>query len=168
MFVTHEFPAAYQADAEILILGTIPSPKSRAAAFYYAHPQNRFWRVLYAVYGEPFAETTEKRLSFLYRHKIALWDVLASCEIDGAADTSISSPVPNDISALLSETHVHRIYTTGKKAQALYEKYCLPHTGVPAVCLPSPSPANCAVSFDALVAAYRVLREKMPISPANS
>ncbi len=155
--VFHAFEPFYREDSEVLILGTMPSPKSVENGFYYGHPQNRFWSVLAAVLEEPLPVTRAEREALLARHRIALWDVLASCEITGAADGSIRAPVPNDIASLLQKTRITRIFTTGKTAERLYARHCLSQTGIPSVCLPSPSPANCAVGMDALVAAYRAL-----------
>lgn len=153
--VEHTIAPVFDGQSEILILGTMPSPASREAGFYYGHPQNRFWRVLSAVYAEELPKTVEEKKRFLRRNHIALWDVLASCDITGASDQSIRKPVPNDIAALLSKTHVRRVFTTGKKAHALYTRLCLPQTGTEAIPLPSPSPANCAVGIDELIELYR-------------
>ena len=134
----------------------MPSPKSREAGFYYMHPQNRFWRVIAGVFGQ-VPDTIPGRRQFLLDHRIALWDVLASCRIEGASDSSIREAVPNDLSRILGLASIEGIYTTGKTAYALYNKLCRPRTGMDAVCLPSPSGANCAVSMDAMLTAYRVL-----------
>ena len=136
----------------------MPSPKSVENGFYYGHPQNRFWPALAAVWQEDTPTSVEARQDFLVRHRIALWDVLASCEIAGAADGSIRAPIPNDIAALLKKTRITRIYTTGKTAERLYRRLCLAQTGIPSVCLPSPSPANCAVGWECLLSAYRALQ----------
>lgn len=157
--VYHEFPPFFGGDAQILILGTIPSPKSREQGFYYMHPQNRFWRVLADVYGESLPETIPRRKEFLLRHGIALWDVLRSCEIDGASDASIRSAEPNDIPWLLEQAPIRKIYTTGKTAQKLYDKLLREPVGREAICLPSTSPANCRMQYPALLAQYRQITE---------
>ena len=153
--VTHEFPALFDANSEVLLLGSIPSPKSREVGFYYGHPQNRFWKVLATVLGETIPETIPQKKAMLKRHHIALWDVLDSCSIIGASDTSIEDVVPNDIATLLAKTKIKHIFCTGATAHKLYEKYCEKATGIKAVKLPSTSPANCAVKFEKLVEAYR-------------
>ncbi len=155
MWVEHEFPPFYNSNSEILILGTIPSPKSREQAFYYGHPQNRFWKVLAEIYNEALPTTIPEKKLLLAAHKLALWDVLAACEIDGAADTSIRNPIANNINSLLEQTAITRIFTTGGKAFELYNKLCLPDTGIKAEKLPSTSPANCATSLQKLVGIYR-------------
>ena len=156
--VEHTIPVFCPKGSRILILGTIPSPKSRAFGFYYGHPQNRFWRVLADVLEEDIPETNDEKKAFLLRNHIGLWDVLASCEINGASDSSIKNPVPNDFTEILSRGEIQSIYTTGRKATDLYKRYCYPDTQVEAIMLPSTSPANCRVSFEALKEAYRVIR----------
>lgn len=153
--VTHTFGPCFDQQAQILILGTIPSVKSRAQGFYYGHPQNRFWKVLSRVYETAIAATVLERRQFVLSHHIALWDVLASCTICGSSDNSIRDAIPNDIDWLLKQTQIKTILTTGKQAYALYERLCFPSTQIHARCLPSPSPANCACSLDELVVAYR-------------
>lgn len=158
LHVTHEFPPVYDKDCEILILGSIPSPKSREAAFYYGHPQNRFWKVLAAVYEEKVPECIEEKKQMVLSHHIALWDALEACDICGASDSSIKNPEPTDIPKLLKETRIRHIYTTGAAAYKFYQKLNYPRTGIRAVKLPSTSPANCAFSLERLVQAYQVIR----------
>lgn len=153
--VSHEFPAVYDRGSRVLLLGSIPSPKSREVGFYYGHPQNRFWKVLAAVLGESVPETIPQKKAMLKKHHIALWDVLESCTIVGASDTSIEDAVPNKISELVKATRVERIFCTGTTAHKLYQKYCAADVGIDAERLLSTSPANCAVSFEKLVEAYR-------------
>lgn len=155
--VLHTLDPVLDSDSRILILGTMPSPASRAAGFYYGHPRNRFFRVLSDLFGEPLPEGREARVAFLLRHHIALWDVLASCEIDGADDSSIRDPVPNDFSGLLEKTDIQAVFTTGRKAGELYRRYALPVTGIPAYLLPSTSPANARISYEELLAAYKII-----------
>lgn len=157
MRVTHEFGPCFDSESEILILGSIPSLKSREVGFYYGHPQNRFWSVLSHVYGKAIGKQQTEKEQFLKEHHIALWDVLESCEIEGSSDLSIQNPIVNDISIIIKASKVRKIYTTGKKAYELYQKYCFPQTHIEAVCLPSTSPANCAWNLEKLVEAYQVL-----------
>ena len=152
--VTHEFDAFFDKDSRVLILGTIPSPKSREQGFYYGHPQNRFWKVLADVLDEEFPQTVEERKGFLKRNHIALWDVLESCEIKGASDVSIRNAKPNDMNRILQEADIRAIFATGAKAAQLYKKLCFPECGVEAVRLPSTSPANCGCSYETLREAY--------------
>ena len=164
--VTHEFPALYDRESRVLLLGSIPSPKSREMAFYYGHPQNRFWKVMAVVLGEATLseiaagkgapETIAQKKAMLKKHHVALWDVLASCTITGAADSTIRNPVPNRIGDLLAQyPGIARVCTTGVTAGRLYRQLVQPLTGLPAAALPSPSAANARASFAALVSAYR-------------
>lgn len=154
-FVTHEFGCFFDKDSRVLILGTIPSPKSREQGFYYGHPQNRFWKVLADVLGEKVVpQTVEERKKFLKRNRIALWDVLESCEIKGASDVSIRNARPNDMNRILQAADIRAIFVAGTKAAKLYKKLCLPTCGVEAIQLPSTSPANCGCSDEKLREAY--------------
>lgn len=156
---THDaIPPVYDEHSRVLLLGTFPSPKSREYGFYYGHPQNRFWPVLTAVLGEPIPRTNDEKRALCLRRGIALWDVLASCRIVGASDTSIKDPIPNPISRILGAADIRAIFATGQKAGDLYRRLCLPDTGREAVTLPSTSPANCRRhTIETLTEAYRVI-----------
>lgn len=156
-FIEHTLPPVYDAHSKILILGTMPSPKSRETGFYYGHPQNRFWKVLAAVFDEPCPQTIEQKKAFCLYHHIALWDTLKSCRILGARDATIKEPVGNDIRSLLEKTQIKRVYVTGRKAEQFYKECC--HAPLPCIYLPSPSPANRAVSFEQLKQDYTCLRD---------
>lgn len=120
----------------------MPSPVSRKNNFYYSHPQNRFWKLLADLFNEPIPQFCDERREFLFKHNIALWDVLKSCYIKGADDSSIKQPIVNDISGLLNRTNITKVFTTGKTAYKLYQKLCSKETGINAIPLPSTSPAN--------------------------
>ncbi len=111
--VVHNIDPLYAPDSRVLILGSIPSPRSRAQRFFYGHPQNRFWPVLAAVLGEPAPATVEEKRALALRHRIALWDTLHSCEIRGASDTSIKNPVANDLAGLIAQTQITAVFCTG-------------------------------------------------------
>lgn len=155
--ITHSIEPVFDTESRVLILGTMPSPKSREVQFYYGHPQNRFWRVLAAVLGEEVPQSVPEKKTMLLRHRIALWDVLAECEITGASDSSIRNPVANDLSVILDHAPVQAVFTTGATAWKLYTRLQKPHTGIEAVRLPSTSPANCAVKMEALTEAYKAI-----------
>lgn len=173
--IQHPIPPVYNENSTVLILGSFPSVKSREACFFYGHPQNRFWKVLAAVFapesektlteGRSFPsgvwvpQTTEEKRDFLLKNGIAVWDVIASCEITGSADSSIRNIVPNDLSRILAAAQIRQIFTNGKKADELYRKHIHPVTGRAAVCLPSTSPANAAWSAERLTEAWRCVRE---------
>ena len=153
--VLHELPPVYSKRSRVLILGSFPSPKSRETGFYYGHPQNRFWKVLAAVFGEETPTTIEEKKAFLFAHDIALWDVIASCEIVGAGDNTIRNANPNDFSVIFSAAKIKAVFTTGKTATKLYKKF----TGSDSFSLPSPSPANCAMTMDAMVKEYEIIKQ---------
>lgn len=155
--VQHPFPPLYDTNSEILILGSFPSVKSRAQKFFYGHPQNRFWRVSAAVFQDSVPETIAEKIAFLLRNHIALWDVIGQCEIKGSSDSSIRNVIPNDLSPILQHAAIRRIYVNGGTAAKYYQKYQLPLTGIPAVQLPSTSPANAAWTLPKLIAAWSVI-----------
>ena len=157
----HPFPAIYAPDSRILILGSFPSVKSREQKFFYGHPQNRFWRIMAALLGTDIPQTTEEKRAFLLAHRIALWDVIASCDIAGSSDASIRNAVPNDLSPILETASVRQIFTNGGTAHRLYRKYIYPLTGREDIVLPSSSPANPARSLDALIDAWQIVREAL-------
>ncbi|HIV87099.1 MAG TPA: DNA-deoxyinosine glycosylase [Candidatus Pygmaiobacter gallistercoris] len=161
-YVTHPLAPIWDENSRVLILGTMPSPRSRAAHFYYAHPRNRFWPVLAAVLGEEDPGENEGCRQLALRHGVALWDVLAGCRIRGASDAAIRDPEPNDLAPILTGAPIRAIFATGKTAAALYHKLIEPVTGRPILPLPSPSPANCAVSLPALIESYRQLLAFLP------
>ncbi|MBQ7322687.1 MAG: DNA-deoxyinosine glycosylase [Clostridia bacterium] len=158
--VTHPIPPFCAEGARVLILGSFPSVRSRESGFFYGHPQNRFWHVLARVFEDAVPATVEEKKAFLAAHGIALWDVIASCRIEGSADSSIRDVTPNDIPSLVRSHGIRAVFTNGKKAQALYDKHILPALGIPAVCLPSTSPANAAWSVERLTASWHALRQR--------
>ena len=155
--ITHAFDPVFDSESRILVLGTMPSPKSRELGFYYSHPRNRFWPVLAKIFCEDVPETPEKRKEFALRHKIALWDVLKECDIEGASDSSIKNAVPNDISVILNSADIKAVFTTGATAAKLYKKFIKPETKIPAIALPSTSPANAKVKFEELCEEYEII-----------
>jgi hypoxanthine-DNA glycosylase len=158
---THPIPPVISVDPQtpprVLILGSFPSVKSRETAFFYGHPQNRFWRVMAAVLQEPVPETVEQKIAMLISHSIALWDVIASCDITGSADSSITNATPTDLTPILKCGTIKAIFTNGTTATRLYTKYQYSATGIPAIPLPSTSPANARQSLTDLTEAWSVL-----------
>lgn len=153
--LSHTFEPVWNENSTVLILGSFPSVKSREEGFYYGHPRNRFWKVLAAVKGEEEPMSIDGKKEFLLRNRIAVWDVIASCEIKGSSDSSIRNVIVNDFSEILEKSKVSRIFANGKTAQRLYKKYVLPDTGMPITALPSTSPANAAFSLEKLIDCYR-------------
>ncbi len=148
--ITHPIPPVYNSDSRILILGSFPSVKSRETAFYYGHPQNRFWNVISFVFGEDPPQTIDEKQEFLIRNRIAVWDVIASCDIEGSSDASIRNVTPNDLNVIIQGADIRAIYVNGRTAYKYYQKYTRPLIGREAVCLPSTSPANAAWSCEKL------------------
>jgi len=157
--VTHVFEPVYDERSAVLVLGTMPSPASRAQGFYYSHPQNRFWPVMAALFGEPRPQTPEEKTNFVLRHRIALWDTLAACDITGAGDASIRKPEPNDLSRIFETASIRAVFTTGAAAHGFYQKYQAAKYPVPEFCLPSTSPANTKISLAGLIESYQKIRK---------
>lgn len=157
--VVHEIDPVWNSESEILILGSFPSVKSREGHFFYHHPQNRFWKVLAAVLECPVPGTIEEKKKMLLDHHIAVWDVIASCKIQGSSDSSIRDVVPNDLRDILNRAPVKKIFANGTTAWRLYEKYSKPVTGRDAIKLPSTSPANAAWKLERLIGEWKAVRE---------
>lgn len=153
----HEFPPVYDGNSEILILGSFPSVKSREMQFFYGHPQNRFWKVVAQVLEEPVPQTIPGKKEMLLKHHIALWDVIASCDIAGSSDSSIRNVVPNDLAYIIGRSRIKKIYANGAKSKQLYDKYLAAQLGIEAVQLPSTSPANAAYSVERLLEYWKCI-----------
>ncbi len=164
----HNIPPVYDSRSRLLILGSFPSVRSREEGFFYAHPQNRFWRVLAAVLGEDPPQTVEQKKRLLLAHGIALWDAAASCEITGSSDASIRGARPNDLPLLLQAADIRQIFTNGGTADRLYRTLLEPVAGRPAVRLPSTSAANASWTEARLVAAWRSAIEPFAVSASTA
>lgn len=160
----HNVAPIFDENSKVLILGSFPSVKSREAQFFYANPQNRFWRVQASVFCCETPITTEEKIEMLREHGVALWDVIASCEISGSDDASITNVVPNDLSIILQTAHIEHVFTNGGRADKLYRKFLLPKAGIPAVRLPSTSPANARFGLEHLVEKWKVILPKQQLS----
>ena len=153
--IVHSIPPTYDERSRVLVLGSLPSPKSREYGFNYGHPRNRFWDVMARLADEPIPSTVERKRDFCLRHHIALWDVVAECDIEGASDASIRNARANDLARIVEAAPIEAVFCTGAKAHELYKRLgCEQACGLPAIKLPSTSPANAATSFEALVEAY--------------
>lgn len=155
----HPIPPVFDDASKILILGSFPSVKSREGMFFYHHPQNRFWKNLAAVLECQTPEAIDEKKAFLLRNHIAVWDVIASCTIEGSSDSSIKDVIPNDLSRILGSSKIEAIFCNGKTSWNYYRKYQESQTKIPAVCLPSTSPANAAWSLERLKDAWAVITE---------
>ena len=158
--IVHPIPPLYDENSKILILGSFPSVKSREQGFFYGHPQNRFWKVTSAVFCEDTPRTIEEKKTFLLRNRIALWDVIGSCDIEGSSDSSIRNVSANDLSVILEHADIRQIYVNGQTAYKYYRKYSEKVTGRSAICLPSTSPANAAWSLERLTEAWNCITER--------
>ncbi len=154
----HPFGPLFDQNSRILILGSFPSVKSREQQFFYGHPQNRFWKVIAAVFDEPVPGTIEEKKKLILGHGLALWDSIASCVITGSSDASIREVRPNDLGIILDHCAIRRICCNGRKSWEMYERYIRPVTGREALCLPSTSPANAQWSPEKLTEAWSVLK----------
>ncbi len=156
--IVHPIPPLFDENSRTLILGSFPSVKSREAAFFYGHPQNRFWAVVAAVLGKEKPVTIDDKKRLVLENNLALWDVIASCEITGSSDSSISDVTANDLSVIIKSSKIEKIFVNGKTAEKYYNKFTYPETGIKAICLPSTSPANAAWSFEKLVDAWKIIK----------
>lgn len=156
--LSHSFPPVFDENSRVLILGTFPSVKSREQNFYYGHPQNRFWKILASLAECPVPQSVEEKKTFLLEQHIAVWDVIARCDIAGSSDSSIRNVVPADLSVILDRAPIRHIYANGGKAYELYRKYTYPMTGREIIRLPSSSPANASWQMDRLLEAWSVIK----------
>lgn len=158
--VLHSIEPVFDKCSEILILGSFPSVLSRERGFFYAHPQNRFWKVLASLFDEKVPTSSDEKKDFLLKHRIALWDVIASCDIVGSSDNSIENAVANDLSEILCVANIREIFVNGRKADELFKKHIRECIGREATYLPSTSPANASWTLEKLIEAWSVVREK--------
>lgn len=157
--IEHPFGPLFNERSRILILGSFPSVRSREQNFFYGHPQNRFWKVIPAVFGCDIPVTIAQKKELILSHGLALWDSIASCVITGSSDASIREVRANNLRIILDRSPIERIYCNGRKSHEMYEKYIRGDIGREAVCLPSTSPANARFSLEELVAAWSVLKD---------
>lgn len=159
--ILHPFGPLFGPESRILILGSFPSVKSREQNFFYGHPQNRFWKVIAALFDQPVPEDIPAKKDLILSHGLALWDSIASCVITGSSDASIREVRANDLRIILDSSPIEKIYCNGRKSHEMYNKYILPVLGREASCLPSTSPANAQWSLEKLTAAWAVIREDL-------
>ena len=155
--ITHPFGPLFSRESRVLILGSFPSVKSREQNFFYGHPQNRFWKVIAALYGRETPTGIPEKKELILSHGLALWDSIASCVITGSSDASIRDVRANDLRIILDHSRIERIYCNGRKSHEMYCRYILPDLGREAVCLPSTSPANAQWSLEKLIEAWSVI-----------
>ena len=157
----HTIPPIFDYNSKVLILGSFPSVKSREQQFYYGHPQNRFWRLMAKLFDSEIPKTNVEKTELLLKNNLALWDVIASCDVSGSDDASIRNVIPNDLNTITSNAAIRNVFTNGGKSFELYNRYCLKQTGMTAIKLPSTSPANARSDIDTLVRAWSVLKDAL-------
>ncbi|MBQ5320983.1 MAG: DNA-deoxyinosine glycosylase [Oscillospiraceae bacterium] len=157
--IEHPIEPIYNENSKILILGSFPSAKSREQLFFYGHSQNRFWKVLSLVLEEKEPETIEEKKVFLLENGVALWDVIASCDIKGSSDSSIKNVKANNLSVILDNADIKKIFVNGKTAEKYYNKYIKEKIGREAICLPSTSPANAGWALEKLLEKWKIIKE---------
>lgn len=153
--VEHTLEPIYDGHSKTLILGSMPSETSRTVNKYYGHPQNRFWQIMSSLYETEI----EDWQNFILNHRLALWDVIASCEIDKSSDSSIRNVIPNDVPSLIKETEIENIFLLGKSAYNLYNKHLKEKMGIEGIYLPSPSSANATMTLEKLIERYSIIKE---------
>lgn len=159
--IKHTMPPIVDKDCKVLINGSILSPKSREYECYYGHPQNKFWKIICGLWSEEDPKTPSLRHKFALQHHIALWNVIDECDIVGASDSSIKNVIPNDMNKIMNGANIQAIFNLGRKANDLFEKYCVQelNSSVPHYYLPSTSPANAAMKFEEISAQFRIIRD---------
>lgn len=156
--VVHNIDPIFDRDSRVLILGSLPSVKSRQQRFFYAHPQNRFWRVIAALFGDEVPKTVEEKRELLIKNRIALWDTVKSCDVSGSSDASIKNVVPNDLAPIFESAGIRAVFCNGSASKSFYDRFQKPLTGREAAVLPSTSPANAAWTAEGLIGAWSVIK----------
>ncbi len=157
--IIHPIEPVFDNESRVLILGSFPSVKSREALFFYGHPQNRFWKVIASLYNEKIPVTVEEKKTLLLKNHIAVWDVIARCDIEGSSDSSIKNVEVNDLSVILDHAPIQAVFVNGKTAEKYYKKYIERKIDRKAICLPSTSPANAAWNLERLLEEWCVILE---------
>lgn len=156
--IKHPIPPLFDDKSKVLILGSFPSLKSREQMFFYGHPQNRFWKVISAVFEQNVPESVDEKKELLLSSGIAVWDVIASCDIEGSSDSSIKNVVANDLKIILDNANIRQIFVNGKTAEKYFNKYISKEIDRKAICLPSTSPANAAWTVEKLVNKWKIIK----------
>ena len=163
--IVHPFGPLFSENSRVLILGSFPSVKSREQQFFYGHPQNRFWKVLAALFQQDVPVTVGQKKALILSNGLALWDSVASCVITGSSDASIRDVQANDLRIILDQCPIQAIFCNGKTSWRMYEKWIRPSAGREAVCLPSTSPANAQWTLNQLTEAWSVILAPLSLPP---
>ncbi len=159
IMVFHPIDPIYNKNSKILILGSFPSVMSREENFYYANPYNRFWKLISMIFNKDFPNSTEDKTAFLLDNKIALWDVISSCDINGSSDSSIKNVRPNDIEMIIISSDIKLIVLNGRTSEKYFNMFFKNAFKIDTICLPSTSPANAKQSIDSLLAFWSIIKE---------
>ncbi len=154
----HTFKPIYDKNSKILILGSFPSVKSRENNFYYAHPQNRFWKLMSKILNENNIETISQKKEMLLKNNIAIYDVIKKCDIEGSLDSNIKNVEVNELKYIIDKSNIRKIFFNGKKAYELFCKYNKENIKIECEVLPSTSPTNACYSFEKL---YNYWKDKI-------
>ena len=160
---THPFKPIFDKNSKILVLGSFPSVVSRKFGFYYANPQNRFWRVLAGILNAPLPKSMDEKINFLLAYRIAIYDAAISCEIKGSSDAKMTAVTPANLEPIFKTANITQVYANGGKAYEICKKYLedeiLKATKNVVIKLPSTSPANAKFSIDKLASEWSAIAE---------
>ena len=156
--VEQAFEPFFDKNSKILILGSLPSIKSFEQGFYYGNPLNRFWKVLSSLSDKKEPITVEEKKTFLSELRIALWDVIKSCDIKGSSDASIKNVCPSDVKSLIFGTGISAVFLNGKTAERYFYKF-VKGVSLPTFSLPSTSTANAKNTLQVLTEKWRIIKE---------
>ena len=160
---THPFQPIFDKNSKILILGSFPSVVSRKFGFYYANPQNRFWRVLAGILNAPLPKSMDEKINFLLAYRIAIYDAAISCEIKGSSDAKMTAVTPANLEPIFKTANITQVYANGGKAYEICKKYLEDEiskaTKNVVIKLPSTSPANAKFSIDKLASEWSAIAE---------
>ena len=156
--IEHPLKPLYNSESKTLILGSFPSVKSRELNFFYAHPQNRFWKVIASIYNSPLPTTNEEKTKLILDNNLALYDVIYSCEIQSGADSTIKNVTPSNLTKVIKNSKIDRVFVNGKTAEFYYKKYTEKALNIKAECLPSTSPANANFTLEKLIEKWKIIK----------
>ena len=156
------FPPIINENSKILILGSIPGVKSLEMQQYYAHPQNKFWKIICEIFNEDFTTDYAERIKILEKHHIALWDVIDTCERKGSLDSEIRNEEANKIEELLQNfPNIKAIFCNGQKSYKNLQKILGKKFRMPIIVLPSTSPAYAGLSYFDKLKSWYIILEKL-------
>lgn len=157
------FPPIINENSKILILGSIPGLKSLEMQQYYAHPQNKFWKIIFEIFNEEFTTDYSERIKILEKHHIALWDVIDTCERKGSLDSEIRNEEANRIGELLQNyPNIKSIFCNGQKSYKNLQKILPKDFYLPIIALPSTSPAHASLKYEGKLLYWQNILNYLP------